>query len=92
MEGFCVGSKRRTSPLTHHHPPPPFYTHHQTENEGARQSNKPPIVLIHGFGASSAHWRYNLPALAETHRVFAIDLLGFGLSDKPLTDYNAEVR
>ena len=37
------------------------------------------------------HWRYNIPALAENHRVYAIDLLGFGLSAKPLTEYNAEV-
>ncbi|EWM23072.1 alpha beta fold family protein, partial [Nannochloropsis gaditana] len=61
------------------------------EGEDSRQANKPPIVLIHGFGASAFHWRYNIPALARTHRVFALDLLGFGLSDKPLTEYNAEV-
>jgi pimeloyl-ACP methyl ester carboxylesterase len=41
------------------------------------------IVLIHGFGASSDHWRKNLPVLGETNRVFAIDLIGFGLSAKP---------
>lgn len=64
------------------------------ETESARapaNAHKPPIVLIHGFGASVFHWRYNIPALAQDHRVYAIDLLGFGLSDKPLTDYNAEV-
>ena len=42
-----------------------------------------PIVLIHGFGASSDHWRKNIPALAETNRVYAIDLIGFGKSVKP---------
>ncbi|HEY9878224.1 MAG TPA: alpha/beta fold hydrolase [Leptolyngbyaceae cyanobacterium] len=42
-----------------------------------------PILCIHGFGASSEHWHKNLPALAETNRVYAIDLLGFGLSAKP---------
>ncbi len=46
----------------------------------------PALVLIHGFGASSAHWRKNLPDLGQSHRVFAIDLLGFGLSDKPTPD------
>ncbi len=43
----------------------------------------PALVLIHGFGASSIHWRKNLPELGRAHRVFAIDLLGFGQSDKP---------
>lgn len=41
------------------------------------------VVLIHGFGASSDHWRKIIPILATTHRVYAIDLLGFGKSAKP---------
>jgi pimeloyl-ACP methyl ester carboxylesterase len=53
--------------------------------------DKPSIVLIHGFGASSYHWRHNLPVLARTHRVYALDLLGFGWSDKPIMDYDASV-
>jgi pimeloyl-ACP methyl ester carboxylesterase len=44
----------------------------------------PPVVLVHGFGASAYHWRYNIPVLAASHRVYAVDLLGFGWSDKPL--------
>lgn len=43
----------------------------------------PPILLLHGFGGSSYTWRYLIPALAEGHRVFTLDLKGFGLSDKP---------
>lgn len=46
-----------------------------------------PLLLIHGFGASSYHWRYNIPELAKSHRVFAIDLLGFGFSEKVVADY-----
>ena len=41
------------------------------------------VLLIHGFGASLGHWRHTLPALAEQAEVYALDLLGFGASDKP---------
>ncbi len=54
-------------------------------------SNKkyPPIILIHGFGASIEHWRNNLPAIAQYHTVYALDLLGFGASRKANTEYSA---
>ncbi len=41
-------------------------------------------MLVHGFGASLGHWRKNLPVLAEHCRVYALDLVGFGQSAKPL--------
>ena len=53
--------------------------------------SKPALVLIHGFGASSYHWRYNIPVLARDYHVFAFCKLGFGLSSKPITDYSAEI-
>lgn len=51
-----------------------------------------PLVLIHSFapGASSYEWRKNFDTLAEQFRVYAIDLLGFGLSDRPAIDYTVE--
>ena len=41
------------------------------------------ILLIHGFGASTDHWRYNIPILSKKYEVHAFDLLGFGKSPKP---------
>ncbi|MBW4683811.1 MAG: alpha/beta fold hydrolase [Komarekiella atlantica HA4396-MV6] len=51
-----------------------------------------PLVLVHGFGASIGHWRKNIPVLANAgYRVFAIDLLGFGGSDKAPINYSVEI-
>jgi pimeloyl-ACP methyl ester carboxylesterase len=51
-----------------------------------------PMILIHGFGASIGHWRKNIPVLAEAgYKVFAIDLLGFGGSDKAQVSYSVEL-
>ena len=56
------------------------------------QGQGKPVLLIHGFGASIGHWQKNIPVLAEKgYRVFAIDLLGFGGSDKPALDYTLEL-
>jgi len=49
--------------------------------------NDIPILLLHGFGASLKHWRHNIPVFKESHSVYAIDLLGFGTSEKAYTNY-----
>ncbi|KAG1680822.1 hypothetical protein FOA52_008155 [Chlamydomonas sp. UWO 241] len=42
------------------------------------------VVLVHGFGGNADHWRKNTPVLGSSgQRAFAIDLLGYGYSDKP---------
>ncbi len=88
----------------------------------------PPVVFVHGFGASIGHFRRNIPALAQSYKacsarpvqlqypasilpacmractvhmqgqaagmrlqVYALDLLGFGRSDKPLLEYSTEL-
>src|SRR4051812_7087581 len=51
-----------------------------------------PVLLVHGLhaAASSYEWRHNFEHLAQRYRVYALDLLGFGLSDRPSTRYTAE--
>ena len=54
----------------------------------------PPLIFIHGVGAgvSSFTWRKNFDELARDFRVYALDLLGFGFSEKPATaSYSADL-
>ncbi|MCX5894015.1 MAG: alpha/beta hydrolase [Deltaproteobacteria bacterium] len=45
--------------------------------------------MLHGFGACAYTWRYLIPPLAAEHRVFTLDLKGFGRSDKPADGHYA---
>lgn len=51
---------------------------------GIPDPNVPPILLLHGFPTSAHLYRNILPELGKTHRAIALDLPGYGLSDKPL--------
>lgn len=46
------------------------------------------VLLLHGFGGSVENWIRNIHALAEQHRVYALDLVGSGRSDKPAAPYS----
>ena len=48
----------------------------------------PPLVLLHGAGDNSLDWRWVLPALACTHRVYAPDPPGSPDSARPVADYS----
>jgi pimeloyl-ACP methyl ester carboxylesterase len=61
--------------------------------EGARVhyaelGDGPPVVLLHGLGGSFKDWSENVRAISRTHRVYALDIPGFGLSPVP----DAEIR
>ena len=57
-----------------------FYCHWRVLGNPLAQ----PLVLIHGFGASSDHWRKNAKDFSESgFCVYAIDLIGFGKSEQP---------
>lgn len=42
-----------------------------------------PVILVHGFTLNQSYWQAQIPALAKTHRVIALDLPGHGDSGKP---------
>ncbi|NEQ45535.1 MAG: alpha/beta fold hydrolase [Leptolyngbya sp. SIOISBB] len=55
------------------------------------RNDRPPLLLIHGFGASTDHWRKNIHELQTDFEVWAIDLLGFGRSAKPDQQYSGQL-
>ncbi len=46
------------------------------------------ILLLHGLGSNAGFWRYNIPELAKKYRVIAIDLPGYGKSEKGNYSYS----
>lgn len=50
----------------------------------------PVIVLVHGLGDEGSIWKQSIGPLARNHHVIALDLIGFGHSDKPLLDYRPD--
>lgn len=60
------------------------YVEEGVENAG---NGKPPLLVVHGFGASSQHFTRSISLLKEHHHVFSVDLIGFGRSEKPPTAY-----
>ena len=63
-----------------------YYVH-----AGEPRSDRPPLLLVHGFGASTDHWRKNIADLSADFDVWAIDLLGFGRSEKADRVYSGEL-
>ena len=61
---------------------------HRTYYIDRGPADKPALVLIHGFGSSVYTWRHLIEPLAAHNRVIALDLVGFGFSDKPDIDYD----
>jgi 4,5:9,10-diseco-3-hydroxy-5,9,17-trioxoandrosta-1(10),2-diene-4-oate hydrolase len=56
--------------------------------EGARMrylfaGSGPSLVLVHGLLGYSFSWRFTMPALAEYASLYAVDMLGWGFSEKP---------
>lgn len=55
-------------------------------------AEKPVAILVHGFASALDAWVTVVPALEKTHRVIALDLKGFGWTDRPEGDYSPEAQ
>ena len=64
------------------------YTCVKTQANGSSSGRA--VLCVHGFGASKGHWRHNLAPLSSEATVYAIDLLGFGNSSKPISCLEGE--
>ncbi len=53
----------------------------------AGDASKPKVILLHGLGGNLANWAFNVPALAQSYHVIAIDQIGFGKSDRTMLKY-----
>jgi pimeloyl-ACP methyl ester carboxylesterase len=60
----------------------------QVLEKGPRHAS--PIVLLHCYTCSIAWWQRMIPLLDRDHRVLAVDLRGFGGSEKPGSGYSME--
>lgn len=46
------------------------------------------IILVHGLASNAGFWRYNIPELSKKYRVIAVDLPGYGKSQKGNYSYS----
>ncbi|WP_051295871.1 alpha/beta fold hydrolase [Eisenibacter elegans] len=60
------------------------------ERQGNTQTNKPPVVLIHGLGGAVWSWENQIPAFTQAHEVITLDLPGHGRSEHPNCCYQID--
>jgi pimeloyl-ACP methyl ester carboxylesterase len=51
-------------------------------------ANGEPLILIHGWGSNAAHWSLNIAALAQSYRVYALDIIGSVGRSKPVKTFS----
>src|SRR6478735_5624392 len=88
VEAQTASSSERETALL-----PPGCAEGYLETNGVRlhyvtAGSGPLALLLHGYPEFWYSYRYQLPALAQSHRVVALDLRGYNLSDKPPDGYD----
>ncbi len=58
---------------------------------GENNENRVPLLFLHGYGGMIEHWDLNIPEFAHDHKIYAMDLIGFGKSQKPNVRYCLEL-
>lgn len=70
----------------------PHVLHVGVDRPGS-DASAPTLVLLHGLARTHKVWQATIEMLPDTHRIIAVDLLGFGQSAKPdWHSYNAEAQ
>ncbi len=57
----------------------------------ARAGGGPAMIFLHNGGSDHRIWDRQLERFAGSHQLFAVDLLGYGESDRPEIDYTLEL-
>ena len=92
FKGAVRAPNKRAENARHDFP----YESHYVEVKGSKMhyvdtgGKGTPIVMLHGQPTWSYLWRNIIPYLEDNHRVIAVDLIGFGKSDKPNIGYTVE--
>ncbi len=59
-------------------------------DSGDTRSGAAPVLFIHGLAANLTHWVHVAPAVAESHRVIGLDMLGCGETVRPTRPYGLD--
>ena len=81
-----------TEPANVAETPKTIETDDGSEAISAASKDKPVVVMVHGFASSLENWAPVIPALSKSYRILAMDLKGFGWTDRPEGDYSPEAQ
>lgn len=71
---------------------PVYNSETMTLNYEVMGSGEKNMLVIHGLLGSRNYWKRGMEKIEETHSLYLVDLLGFGDSPKPQSDYSLDVQ
>jgi len=85
--GFTVGSEYLKVAMAPKYNPDKMELNYEVLGSGPKN-----IILIHGLAGSKNYWKRNLENIVPNHKLLLIDLLGFGDSPKPNSNYSLDIQ